>query len=285
MPSLREIKRRIRTVTSTAQITKALEMVSTSKMRRAQQMVLASRPYSEKMRDVLADLATQATVLDTPLPLLQKRPVRKTALVLFTADRGMAGALNTNILRQAAEFIRRQSTPVVMVTVGRKGRDWMVRQGQEIVAEFTHLGDRPTYDEIIPVARVVDSGYVQGLYDEVHVLYTQYVSTMTQRPTSFQLLPVQPPSEWPGSIGEYIYEPSPEEVLRQLLPRFVEVQLYQTLVETVASEHSARMVAMRNATENANDITVELTLRYNKARQETITKEIVEIASGAEALA
>ena len=285
MPSLREIKRRIRTVSSTAQITKALEMVSTSKMRRAQQMVLASRPYSEKMRDVLADLAAQASVLDAPPPLLQKRPVRKTALVLFTADRGMAGALNTNILRLAAEFIRRQSTPVVMVTVGRKGRDWMVRQGQEIVAEFTHLGDRPTYDEIIPGARVVDSGYVQGLHDEVHVLYTQYVSTMSQRPTSFQLLPVLPPPEGPGAIGEYIYEPSPEEVLRQLLPRFVEVQLYQTLVETVASEHSARMVAMRNATENANDITVELTLRYNKARQETITKEIVEIASGAEALA
>ncbi|MCL5025041.1 MAG: ATP synthase F1 subunit gamma [Chloroflexi bacterium] len=284
MPSTREIRRRIRSVTSTGQITKAMEMVAASKMRRAQVMALATRPYADKMREALSSLTAQTQGTETLHPLLTRRPVKNICLVLMTADRGLAGGLNTNMIRYAASFILERSEPVHLVTVGRRGRDWMVRRSRHILAEFTQLGDRPSLNDTTPISRVVMDSYLSEECDEVHVAYTHFQSTLVQRPTSFRLLPIEPPAEPIGRYLEFIYEPSAEEVLAQLLPRYVDMEVYHAVLEAVASEQSARMVAMRNATENAKEIVNELTLRYNKARQEGITKELLEIASGAQAL-
>lgn len=284
MPSTREIRRRIRSVTSIGQVTKAMEMVAASKMRRAQAMALATRPYAEKLQQVLSSLSAQTGGVETLHPLLARRPVKNTCLILITADRGLAGGLNSNIIRYAAQFVLERSTPVHLVTVGRRGRDWMLRRRRDIVAEFTGLGDRPSMNDTTPMSRVVMDGYLHGECDEVYVAYTHFQSTLIQRPTSFRLLPVEPPPQATSHYLEFIYEPSPQEVLAQLLPRYVDMEVYHAVLEAVASEQSARMVAMRNATENAQEIVSELTLRYNKARQETITKELLEIASGAQAL-
>jgi len=283
MPSTREIRRRIRSVKNTAQITKAMEMVAAVKMRRAQAAVLASRPYAERMGLLLAGLAAHQPA-DAGHPLLQRRPVERTALVLVTADRGLCGALNVNVLRQAASFILESRVPVSVVTIGRKGRDWMVRHGRDVIADASQLGDRPTLLDTAPIARVVVDGYVQKRFDAVYLVYSQFVSTTVQRVVQRQLLPAEPAAEAGRHFAEYIFEPDPATVLNQLLPRLIEVQVYQAVLEGLASEHSARMVAMHNATQNAQDVIQELTLSYNKARQSSITKEILEIASGAEAL-
>ena len=261
-----------------------MEMIATSKMRRAQEAGLAGRPYSEKIGQVLADLAalSQAGV---PLhPLLQRRPVARIAVVHITPDRGLCGGLNANINRQTAGFILEQSAPVSLICVGRKGLDFMRRYGRDIRAEFTHLGDRPTLLDTLPISRIIIDDYTDGVIDLVYLAYTRFVSTMTQKPVLQQLLPVEP-AAIPGvhNVG-YIYEPSPALVLGGLLPRFVEMQVYHAVLESIASEQSARMVAMRNATDSANELIQDLTLMYNKARQETITKELLDITGGAAAL-
>jgi F-type H+-transporting ATPase subunit gamma len=283
LPSPREIRRRIKSIKNTGQITKAMEMVAATKMRRAQAMTLASRPYSEKMWQVLGDLAARVTAIEELHPLLQKHDRRNIGLLLVTGDRGLAGAYNSNVIRQAANFILEQSVPVKLVTVGRKGRDWMVRRGREVIAEFTGMPDRPTVLDISPVVRVITDSYTNGSLDAVYMLYTDFVSTAVQRPTLKQLLPIEAPPEQRGAV-DYIYEPDPVAVLEALMPRFVEVEVYQALLESIASEQSARMIAMHNATQNAKEVVEDLTLTYNKARQAGITKEIVEITSGAEAL-
>jgi len=284
MAAIREIRRRIRSVQNTAKVTRAMEMVAATKMRRAQERTIAARPYAEKMHQVLADLAAQRQVGDEPQPLLARRPVSRIALVHITPDRGLCGGLNANINHRAASFILEQGVTVIIVAVGRKGRDFLVRSGQEVRAEFTQLGDRPSVLDVLPIARVVCDDYTQGIVDEVYLCYTQFVTTMTQRPTLWRLLPIEQAAIAPGRGIEYIYEPSPEAVLAQLLPRFIEMQLYHALLESIASEQSARMVAMRNATDNAKELIEELTLTYNKVRQEMITKELLDITGGAEAL-
>jgi len=284
MATIREIRRRIRSVQSTAKVTRAMEMVAATKMRRAQERTIAARPYAEKMRHVLADLAAQRQAGDEPQPLLVWRPVSRIAVVHITPDRGLCGGLNTNVNHKAASFILEQSVPVTIVAVGRKGRDFMVRSGQEVRAEFTHLGDKPSMVDVLPIARIVIDDYINGIVDEVYLCYTQFVTTMTQRPALWRLLPIESAAIEPGRNVEYIYEPSPEAVLAELLPRFVEMQLYHAILESIASEQSARMVAMRNATDNANELVEELTLTYNKARQEMITKELLDITGGAAAL-
>ena len=283
MPSTREIRRRIRSIKNTGQITKAMEMVAATKMRRAQSMTLASRPYAEKMWQVLGSLAGRSAALDEVHPLLERRERHNLGLLLITSDRGLAGGYNSNVIRLAASFILEQTLPVKLVTIGRKGRDWMLRRGRDVMAEFTGMPDRPTVLDIAPVARVVTDGYVVSTFDAVYMVYTDFVSMATQRPALRQLLPVEAPAEERGGT-EYIYEPAPGVVLEALLPRFVEVEIYQALLEAVASEQSARMVAMHNATQNVKEVVEELTLSFNKARQASITKEIVEITSGAEAL-
>jgi len=284
MPTIREIRRRIRSVQSTAKVTRAMEMVAASKMRRAQERTIAARPYAEEMRHVLANLAAQRRSGDEIHPLLVKRPVNRIAIIHITPDRGLCGGLIASVNRSVASFILEQRVPTTIVVVGRKGRDFMVRSGQEVRAEFTHLGDRPSIVDVLPIARIVIDDYTGGLVDEVYLSYTQFVTTMSQRPVLWRLLPIEPAAIEPGQNVEYIYEPSPDEVLAQLLPRFVEMGLYHVILESIASEQSARMVAMSNATDNANEIIDDLTLTYNKARQEMITKELLDITGGAAAL-
>jgi len=283
MANIRLIRRRIRTIQSTAKITKAMEMIATSKMRRAQERVLSGRPYAEKICQVLADLAAQSE--GAVHPLLERREVNRVEVVHITADRGLCGGLNTNMNRSTAGFILEQAIPTVLITLGRKGRDFMLRYGREVRAEFTGISDRPALLDILPISRIVIDDYTNRFIDLVYLAYTQFITTMTQRPMLQQLLPVEPARVERGYEIEYIYEPSSKVVLAELLPRFVEMQVYHALLESIASEQSARMVAMRNATENANEIIQDLTLMYNKARQEMITKELLDITGGAEALA
>jgi F-type H+-transporting ATPase subunit gamma len=285
LANIRLIRRRIRGIQSTSKITRAMEMIATSKMRRAQERGLAGRPYSEKIMQVMADLAALRREGEELHPLLQSRPVTKIGILHITPDRGLCGGLNTGINRRTASFILEQSVPVTLITVGRKGRDFMRRYGREIRAEFTALGDRPGLLDTLPISRIIIDDYTDGIIDLVYLVYAQFISTMVQRPIVKQILPVEP-AEIPGAQNvDYIYEPGPTEVLGQLLPRFVEMQVYHAILESIASEQSARMVAMRNATDNANELIEELTLMYNKARQELITKELLDITGGAAALA
>jgi len=282
MANIRLIRRRIRTIQSTAKITKAMEMIATSKMRRAQERVLAGRPYAEKIRQVIADLAAQSE--GALHPLLERREVNRVEVIHITADRGLCGGLNTNMNRTTAGFILEQAAPIVLITVGRKGRDFMRRYGREVRAEFTGISDRPVLLDTLPISRIVIDDYTERNVDVVYLAYSQFISTMTQRPVLQQLLPVEPAGTSRGYEIQYIYEPSSEAVLAELLPRSVEMQVYHAMLESIASEQSARMVAMRNATENANELVQDLTLMYNKARQEMITKELLDITGGAEAL-
>jgi len=285
LANIRIIRRRIRGVQNTAKITKAMEMIAASKMKRAQERGLAGRPYAEKIQQVIADLAALPEMGGALHPLLQRRPVAKIAIVHITPDRGLCGGLNTNLNRLTASFILEQTVPVTLITVGRKGLDFMRRYSRDILAEFTLLGDRPGLLDTLPISHIIIDGYSRGDVDLVFLAYAQFVSTMLQRPVLQQLLPVEPATIPVVQNVDYIYEPGPGVVLGELLPRFVEMQVYHAILESIASEQSARMVAMRNATDNANELIEELTLLYYKARQESITKEILDIAGGAEALA
>jgi len=288
VPSLRDIRRRIRSVRNTAQITKAMELVAASRMRRAQQRVLAARPYAEAMNVMINQLGTARREGAALHPLLQQRPeVRHVGLVLLTTDRGLCGALNTNVLRRGTEFILSTPEEMELVTVGRKGQDFMARRGRAIRATFTQLGDRPDYMAVVPIARVIIDDFEHRRIDAAYVLYPKFISTLSQRPQLDQILPITPPAPTDGGqrAVEYIYEPDPRAILAELLPRYVEVQIYQAVLETIASEQSARMVAMRAANDNAKELIDGLTLTYNRARQAAITSEVNEIASAANAMA
>ena len=285
MANIRLIRRRIRGIQSTAKITRAMEMIATLKMRRAQERGLAGRPYSEKIFQVIADLAALPQEGKPMHPLLQSRPVNKIAIVHITPDRGLCGGLNTNVNRKTASFIVEQSVPVTIMVVGRKGRDFMRWHKCELLAEFTGLGDKPSLLDTLPISRIIIDDYSSGAIDLVYLVYAQFISTMTQKPIMQQILPVEPATIPRGENVDYIYEPGADVVLGELLPRFVEMQVYHSILESIASEQSARMVAMRNATDGANELVQDLTLMYNKARQEAITGELLDIAGGAAALA
>jgi len=287
MATAREIRRRIRGVRNTAQIAKAMETVAASKMRKAQAQTLASRPYAEKAMVVLRSLARQTRSGGGALhPLLEQRPLNRISLVLYTADRGLCGAFNANMIRKAVDFAKGQEHPVEFVAVGRKGRDFLWRYGFAVDAEFVGIPDRPALTDVLPVAQVAMEDYLNGQSDAVYLAYTSFVNTLVQRPVIIRLLPLEPvwENETPSSV-DYIYEPNPRDILDVVLPRFTEREIYQAMLESIASEQSARMVAMRNARDAATDLIAELTLSYNKARQEAITKELLDIAGGAEALA
>jgi F-type H+-transporting ATPase subunit gamma len=287
LPSPREIRRRIKSVKNTGQITKAMEMVAASRMRRAQSQVISARPYSDKMQSVLGHLAIISERAGGQLhPLLEQRPIKRVGLVLITADRGLCGGMNSNIIRAATQFILDEAgAPVTVVAVGRKGRDFMVRHGRNLVAEFTGIPERPALIDTLPISKIIMDDYSTGGFDQVYLAYTKFVNTLTQKPVLRRLLPLEDIRESGVEIPiDYIYEPDAETVLSNLLPRYVEVQVYQAILESIASEQSARMVAMRNATDNAKDIVDSLTLSYNKARQASITREITEVAAAASAL-
>ena len=292
MPSLKDIRGRIGSVRNIAQITRAMEMVAASRMKRAQDAILAARPYSDELRDVLSRVSA---VVDEEIdPLLARRTVRRVALIMVTTDRGLAGSLNANAIRSSLRWVtsRAQSNGdgpirIEAITIGRKGRDGLRRAGIPIAAHFNQLGDRPAYTDVTPIARLVTEDFLEGKYDEIHVAYSTFISTLTQRPEITQLLPITNPEQAEGqqeTNDEYLFEPSPAAVLSRLLPHFVAVDLYRAVLENQASEQSARMIAMRNSTDNANELIDDLTLVYNKTRQATITREMIEIASGAEAL-
>jgi F-type H+-transporting ATPase subunit gamma len=259
-------------------------MIATAKMKRAQDQAKAGRPYAEKISEVIADLAIHPQVGEDVHPLLQIRGVERIAMVHFTTDRGLCGGLNANLNRLIGTFISEQIVPVTLITVGRKGRTFMLRAGQTIRAEFTGIKDQPTLLDTLPISRVVIDDYTRGEIDLVYLAYPHFVTTMVQRPTMEVLLPVEPVDLPPAQRGEYIYEPEPGVVLNELLPRFVEMQVYHAILELIASEQSARMVAMRSASDNAREVIEDLTLTLNKARQETITNEICDICGAAESL-
>ncbi len=262
-----------------------MEMIATLKMRRAQERGLAGRPYSDKIRQVIADLAALPQTDRVLHPLLQRRSVVKMAIVHITPDRGLCGGLSANINRRTTSFILEQNIPATLICVGRKGLAFMGRYGRDIRAEFTWLGDQPSLLDTLPISRIIIDDYTNGVIDAAYLAYTQFVSTMVQRPVVQPILPVEPAPIPRAQNVDYIYEPSPGAVLAGLLPRFVEMQIYHAILEAIASEQSARMVAMRNATDNAKEMIDELTLMYNKARQESITKELLDITGGVAASA
>ncbi|MBF6604707.1 MAG: ATP synthase F1 subunit gamma [Chloroflexi bacterium] len=281
MASQRDIRRRIGSVRNIKQITRAMQFVAASKLKRAQDATLAARPYAEKIEEVLADVA--AVLGDDAHPLLGEGAGDRRLLVLITPDRPLAGPLTTNIVRFIAREIADHPGDLALVTVGRKGRDAMRRAGVPIEAHFPSYGDRPTFADIVPLARLVTDAFRDGEAGRVDIVYSHFVSTLTQRPTLDPLFPIVPRPDTAGIPGnQFIWEPDPRAVLELLIPRYVATRLFQAVLESKASEESSRMVAMKNATENAEDLIEDLTLSYNKVRQANITREMIEIATGAQ---
>ncbi|MBA3688967.1 MAG: ATP synthase F1 subunit gamma [Chloroflexi bacterium] len=295
MPSLKDIRSRIGSVRNIAQITRAMEMVAASRMKRAQDSILAARPYADELEDALRRVAAAEGLTEEVNPLLARRPVRRVAMIVITTDRGLAGSLNANATRSILRWVTERASrtdgelrvEIEAITVGRKGRDALRRAGVPIAAHFAQLGDRPSFADVTPIARLVTQDFLAEKYDEIDIAYSTFVSTLAQRPQITRLLPVERPEmgeEHQRTNDEYLFEPSPEAVLSRLLPHYVAIGIYRAVLENNASEQSARMIAMRNSTENANELIDDLTLVYNKTRQATITREMIEIASGAEAL-
>src|SRR5579883_2498176 len=297
MPSTREIKRRIGSIKNISQITRAMQMVATSKMRRAQERVQQSRPYAEQLRAMVSRLARAgAADVGEQAVLMTQRPVRKIGYILITPDRGLCGALPSNINRRAAHSVADEQRAlqeqggepagVDFIAVGRKGRDFVVRSPYNLLAEFTNYGDRPGMNDASAIAQVVMDAFIKGDVDVVYLVYARFVNTATQVPTVVKLLPVEPPAEEEDEKKsvEYIYEPDPQSLFEALLPRYVDLQVYRGLLEALASQWSAQMIAMKNATDSAKELLEDLNLTYNKARQASITTQILEVVTGAEAL-
>lgn len=287
MPSLRDIKRRIGSVQNTQQITKAMKMVAAAKLRRAQEAMLQARPYAEKIEEVLGHVATR--VDEEAHPLLQRRMPRRVELLVMTSDRGLAGAFNSNITRAAQRFLWENEgryERIQVSTIGRKGRDFV--RGRNIPTRVDYAGvfEELTFDRAKTIAEELQGAYLDDKLDAVFLLYNQFVSALTQRPTLVQLLPIPTTGAEDESSQpmDFLYEPGREGVLDSLLPRHLAMQVWRALLESVASEQAARMAAMESATKNSGDLLAKLTLQYNRARQAYITTELTEIVSGAEAL-
>ncbi|KRE48580.1 ATP synthase F1 subunit gamma [Paenibacillus sp. Soil522] len=280
---MRDIKREIKSKQNTKQITKAMEMVAASRLRKAQEAAQASRPYAEKLKEVVASIA--AGTKGVKHPMLESRPVKKTGYLVITSDRGLAGGYNANILRKVTQTIREKhqsNDDYVLFVIGRKGRDYFRRRNMPIVEEVTGLPDSPTFADIKSVAYSAVKKFSEGAYDELYLYYNEFVNAITQVPTALRLLPLE---EVGGnaSVTSYEYEPSPEGVLEVLLPKYAETLIYSAVLDGKASEFGARMTAMGSATKNATKIINQLTLTYNRARQAAITQEISEIVAGANA--
>jgi len=285
MATLRDIQRRIRSVQSTQKITKAMKLVAASKFRRAQERILAARPYATKMRELLGGLAGHSE--DEAHPLLARRETGRKRLVIVTADKGLCGAFNSNILRESLRFLRGPGEiSVTLVVVGKKARDFYRRRRFTVKSEMLGIFDRLAYSHAQELAGGLMQDYLAEEVDEVYLMYNEFRSVAVQRPVRQQLLPIEAQGDGDdgGSHEEYLYEPGPEAILASLLPRHVTIQVYRALMESAAGEFGARMTAMEAASKNAREMINLLTIQYNKARQERITKELLDIVGGAEAL-
>ena len=285
MASLKSIKKRIVSVKNTRQITKAMKMVSAAKLRRAQENVVAARPYAKKLGEVLQSLS--ASLEGDLHPLLEKREAKKLLLIVLTSDRGLCGGFNTNLCKAADRYIKEKSglyEQISVMTVGRKGHEF-IRSRYTVYKSFSNILAKPNYQTAAMLAQEVIDGFVAGEYDQVELLYNSFRTVMTQDITFQQMLPVVPEA---GSADEtpveFIYEPSVDELLAEILPKNIEVQIFKAMLETVAGEHGARMTAMDSASKNANEMIGKLTLQYNRARQAAITTELMEIISGSESI-
>lgn len=287
MPGSKEIRTKIKSVQNTRKITKAMEMVAASKMRRAQERMRTARPYSEKIRNVAANISHANPEYQHPF-LVDRDSVKRVGIIVVTTDKGLCGGLNTNALRLALNKIKEleaQGEEIEVCAIGNKGLGFMQRLGAKVVSQVTALGDKPNMDKLIGAVKVMLDGYTRDRFDRLLIIYTRFLNTMKQEPVVEQLLPLSgdalgaPESSW-----DYIYEPDAQSVLDQLLTRYIEALIYQAVAENMASEQSARMVAMKAASDNAANVIDELTLIYNKSRQASITKELSEIVGGAAAV-
>ncbi|MBN9682000.1 MULTISPECIES: ATP synthase F1 subunit gamma [unclassified Corallococcus] len=296
MASLRDIRKRIRSVKNTRQITKAMKMVSAAKLRKAQDAILAARPYAQTLEQIISELAVRSADQELAHPLLATRPIRRVELLLLTSDRGLAGGFNSNVIRRANRYLYENSNLQVRVsTVGRKGNDFFRNRGQSIRKDFAGLYATLNYRSAANVAEELAAAFLNDEVDAVYVVYNEFVSAITQNVVVSQLLPLQPATTKAATpapetvtsalaLVDFKYEPSRQAVLDRLVPQAVNIKLYRALLESVASEQGARMSAMENATNNATDMISSYTLLYNRTRQAVITKELMEIVSGAEAL-
>jgi F-type H+-transporting ATPase subunit gamma len=296
MPNTREVRLRIRSVKNIAQVTRALQAVSASKVRKSMQALMNTRPYAVKAWQVLRHISAQPGRENLHPLLARHGEVKNILVVVVTGDRGLAGAYTTNIIRYTLREFGKRAVPVKFITVGRKGRDLLLRRRQPILAEFSNLPAAPAFADVSAIGRLAVDEYLSGAIDEVYLVYTQFINMARQAPTSKKLLPLEVggdggqrvadfAADHRGPAASYIYEPGQEQILNEVVPRFTALQVYQAIMESLASEHAARMVAMKNATDSATTLSGDLQLQYNKVRQQGITNEILDIAGGAEALA
>jgi len=292
MANAREVKQRIKSVKNISQVTRALQAVSASKVRKAIDQLEDTSPYSIKAWQVLQHIAEQPD-RSTLHPLLEKHsPVKEILAVVISGDRGLAGAYNSNVIRAVDDWAAEMEGSIKYITVGRRGRDQLLRRGREILAEFSNLPPQPSYADISPIGYLAINQFLAHDVDQVYLIYTQFVNRMIHRPVVKKLLPLETDLEdrvkkFEGEVplvGGYIFEPDQQSLLKAILPRFTVLQVFHAVIESLASEHSARMVAMKNATDNATDLADALQLEYNKARQQAITNEMLDIAGGAEAI-
>lgn len=293
MANTREIRLRIRSIKNISQVTRALQAVSASKVRKAQQGVMQTRPYATRAWQVLTHIATQPGHASLHPLLTNRADIKKTLVLLITGDRGLAGAYNTNVVRHCLQRFARAKTPVQYVTVGRKGRDLLLRHRKKLIAEFSNLPAWPAFADVSAIGRLVVDEFLMGKADQVYLIYTKFINMVTQEPEVKQLLPLELDTEDSRVVSfqsenhtsaAYIYEPGETEILNEIVPRFTALQVYQAILESLASEHAARMVAMKNATDSATELATALQLEYNKTRQQGITNEILDIVGGANAL-
>ncbi|MDK2822297.1 MAG: F-type H+-transporting ATPase subunit gamma [Clostridia bacterium] len=283
MASVRDIKRRIRSVKNTQQITKAMEMVAAAKLRRTQGAVVAARPYAQKLKEVLSRLVASSDGLKDPL--LEVREPKKIGFVVVTADRGLAGGYNANLIRTAvASMAKHRDLEIGILAIGKKARDFFRKRRYSVEGEFVGISDIPTLGEAKEITETIRTFYTEGIYDEVYLVYTEFITAMQQKPKTKKLLPIEAPVTEDSGELDYIFDPSPQIVLNNLLPLYLTNQVFSALMEAKASEHGARMTAMGSATDNAGEMIDQLTLSYNRARQAAITREISEIVGGANAL-
>lgn len=292
MANAREVKQRIKSVKNISQVTRALQAVSASKVRKAIDQLEDTRPYSVKAWQVLQHIAKQPDRSTLHPMLVEHSSIKCIIAIVISGDRGLAGAYNSNLIRKVETWSKSIEVPVKYITVGKRGRDLLLRRGKEIMAEFSNLPAEPSYNDISPVGRIAVDTFLRDEVDEVYLIYTQFVNRMNHQPVVKKLLPLETDqdervktfNETKPLIGGYIFEPDQKSILEEIIPRFTILQVFHAVIESLASEHSARMVAMKNATDNATALADSLQLEYNKARQQAITNEMLDIVGGAEAI-